>query len=552
MAENKNFRSPYAGRWVALIRGQIVAQGETVEQVLFAAKNFRYKEVPEIKFMSNFSDEILVFINTVRNSLTADNSAYLVGGAVRDILLNRPIHDLDFSVARDGLSLAKVVSNKLENSAFYPMDIKTDTGRVIVSLPTGKSQTLDFAGFRAATLEEDLRDRDFTINAIAMKLDTETLIDPLGGAKDLREKRLRACSEQSFSNDPVRILRAVRLAAAYGLTIESQTRKGMKESVSLLLNCSVERLRDEFFKILAGPKPETALRALSLLGVFEVFLPELQKMKDVSQSAPHVYDVWTHTLAVLRHMNDILAALAPEYSEERANADLFTGLLVLRLGRFREQIGKHYQTSLNPNRSMYSLLMMACLYHDVAKPETRTVEKNGRIRFLGHAEKGAHVVLQRGINLHCSNAEIDRLRDIVQYHMRIHDFVYRLIHQNEQPSKRAIYRFFRDTGSAGVDLVLLSLADTWATYEQTLNQEHWTACLDVCRLLLEAWYETPEIAVSPPSLLDGNELIKAINLKPGKVLGKMIEAIREAQAEGIVTTKEQALDYARRWLAEQN
>jgi UTP:GlnB (protein PII) uridylyltransferase len=196
--------------------------------------------------------------------------------------------------------------------------------------------------------------------------------------------------------------------------------------------------------------------------------------------------------------------------------------------------------------------LFAALYHDICKPETKTVEPDGRIRFLGHEEKGSQAVVRRGIALRLSNGEIDFLRTVVKNHMRIHDFTYRLVHQNEQPTRRAVYRFFRDTGMAGVALALLALADTRATYEQTLPQDHWAACLDTCRVLLEAWYETSEQVVSPPSLVNGDDLMSELGLKPGRVLGKLLEAIREAQAEGIIISREQAIDFSRRWLAGQN
>ncbi len=544
--------SPYAGRWVAILRGQVIAQGNSREQVLEAARRLRYKETPEVKFMSVLPTSISSYVECVRAALPDGNDAYLVGGVVRDLLLNRPIHDLDFAVSGNGLALARKVAESLPHAAFYALDEATDTGRVVIQPPEGPRIFLDFAAFRGEDLQADLRGRDFTINAIAMDLQTEKLIDPHGGALDLREKRLRACSPEAFTDDPIRILRGVRLAAGLGFTIETQTRQWMKDAVSLLGKPSPERFRDELFKILDGPRPETSLRALELLGGFQVPLPEIDTLTGVEQSAPHVYDVWTHTLAVLRHLNHILVALAPAYDEDRANADLYTGLLVLRLGRYRQQLGDYFGGPLNPERSMRSLLLFAALYHDICKPETKTIEPDGRIRFLGHEEKGSQAVVRRGIALRLSNGEIDFLRTVIKNHMRIHDFAYRLVHQNEQPTRRAIYRFFRDTGTAGVALVLLSLADTRAVYEQTLPQEHWAACLDVSRALLEAWYETSEQVVSPPSLVNGDDLMSELGLKPGSVLGKLLEAIREAQAEGILISREQALDFSRRWLAGQN
>ncbi len=154
----------------------------------------------------------------------------------------------------------------------------------------------------------------------------------------------------------------------------------------------------------------------------------------------------------------------------------------------------------------------------------------------------------RGRLLVLSNDEIDRLETIVKNHMRIHFFTNRLIGEGKPPSRRAIYRFFRQTGAAGVDICLLALADLRATYEQTLPQETWTACLDVVRTMLEAWFEKKEEQVTPPSLVDGDDVMREFSLQPGSLVGKLLEGIREAQAAGEITNREEALAFARKRL----
>ena len=533
--------SPYAGRWVARVRGRIVAQGGTPEQALQAAQTSRHKERPEIIYMPvPFSYSPL--IDRIRDVLP-DQEIYLVGGAVRDILLSRPSHDLDFALPSNGIALARRVANRLD-ADFMALDHERDTGRVIVTEANGARTFLDFATYRGNNLEEDLHARDFTINAIAFDPQTQTLIDPLNGAADLRAKVIRACSPTSVSDDPVRILRAVRQAAAFGFKIETETRKAMKQAASLLPKVSVERQRDELFRMLEGPKPDASLRALEILGVFPYLLPELSALKGVQQSAPHVYDVWEHTLSVLSHLEGILAALAPGYSADDTK-DLLTGLLTLRIGRFREQFGRHFAASLNTDRSVRAALFFAALYHDVQKPATKSVEPSGRIRFFDHDSKGADVVEERARAFNLSNDEVTRVRSIVQHHMRFHFFTSRLASEKQEPSRKAIYRFFRDAGEAGVDLVLLGLADLRGTQAVALSQETWGAALDVARIFLENYWERPQETVSPPRLLDGNELMAELGLTPGRIVGQCLEAIREGQATGKVDTREQAIELAR-------
>jgi len=538
--------SPYAGRWVARIRGKVIAQGSTPEEARRAAQTHRHKESPEIVFMPSFS--FPPFLTSVRETIPPDQEIYLVGGAVRDAFLGCESHDLDFSVPADGIKIARHVANKLKG-AFYPLDEERDTGRVVLSLDDGKRTLIDFATYRGADILADLRERDFTINAIAYKLNTEEILDPLNGAGDIRAKIIRACSSESFSNDPVRVLRAIRLAAGLGFKIDKETRQDMKQAAEGLRSASPERLRDELFRILDGPQPGTAMHALEMLGALPHILPELPALKGVEQPTPHVYDVWAHTLAVMNRLEEILAALAPGYDPE-STGDLFTGLLVLRLGRYREQFAAHFANPLTSERTLRALLFFVALYHDVAKPACKTVGDDGRIRFYGHDEQGTEMAAERANALHLSNDEIQRLRLIIRHHMRVHFHSNRMEAEGKTPSRKAIYRFFRDTGEAGVDLALLALADTRATRGHTLTQETWAATLDICRIFLENYWEKPTESVYPPRLLNGNEVMNEFDLRPGPRVGEVLEAVREAQATGKVSSREEALRFAQDWLSQ--
>lgn len=542
----------YAGRWIARVRGQVVAQGGTPEQARRAAQS-RFKETPEIVYMPypvplNFPP-ILISIRTV---LPEGVSIYLVGGAVRDVLLGRPVHDLDFALPANAIKTARRIADALSrvgsgsgaHGDFYALDVERDTGRVIATAENRERTIMDFAAFRGADLESDLLGRDFTVNAIALDLKDNSLHDPLNGAMDLKDRRLRQCSQSAMVDDPVRVLRGIRLAASFDFHILPETRAAMKAASGLLGKISPERLRDELIRIFDGPKPAACVRALDLLGALDQVLPELARLKGVEQIPPHVHDVWEHTLAVLSHLDGILAALAPAYDPTSAE-DLLNGLLVMRIGRFREQISAALVARLTSDRSSRGLLFLAALYHDVAKPQSKQTDETGQAHFWDHDQQGAEILEQRARMLALSNDEVQRLVTIVRNHMRIHFYTNRLVREAKPPSRRAIYRFFRDAGPAGVDLCVLALADLRATYEQTLPQETWAAALDVVRMLLEAWYEKKQEQVTPPSLVDGNDLMRALKLKPGALIGELLEAVREAQAMGNVSTREQALDLAR-------
>jgi len=538
----------YAGRWVARLRGRVIAQGGTPDQARHAAQS-RYKETPEIIFMA--TDFPLTFppiLDSVRLALPDDTTIYLVGGAVRDALLGRRIHDLDFVLEKDAIISARHVANSLK-ADFYPLDTERDTGRVIMTNEDGSRTLMDFAAYRGPDLEADILGRDFTLNAIAFNLKDKTLHDPLGGAMDLKEKRLRACSPSAFTDDPVRILRGIRLAANFGFHILLETRRAMKDAASLVGFISPERMRDEFFRLLDGLQPATCLRALDLLGALDKIFPELSTLKGVAQPPPHVHDVWEHSLAVVDHLEAIFTALSPDYNPDKAS-DLLNGLLVLRIGRYRQQIGEAFTRSLSSDRSVRSLLFLAALLHDVAKPVVKKVDDEGQMRFWGHDQQGAEMAASRGRALVLSNDETTRVETVVRNHMRILYHINRLEGEGKPPSRRAVYRFFRDSGPAGVDICLLALADLRATYEQTLPQETWAAALDVVRTMLENWFEKPTESIDPPQLVNGDDLMLALNLQPGKIIGDLLETLREAQAMGKISTREQALQMAREKLAE--
>ncbi|NJN79138.1 MAG: HD domain-containing protein [Anaerolineales bacterium] len=541
-AENKN---PYAGRWVAKLKGRIVAQGGTPQQALHASQATRHKEKPEIIFMP-MNISLPPLIQKIKDILPANQEIYLVGGAVRDLFLSRLSPDFDFALPSGGISLARKIANAL-NADFMALDNERDTGRVIVHENDSRI-FLDFATYRSAnpstgsgqSLEEDLLARDFTINAIAYNLKDDTLIDPTDGAKDIHAKIIRACSQTSFIDDPVRVLRGVRLAAAFDFTIDKQTREWMKQASPLIRGASIERVRDEIFKILNGNRISESIKALDMLGVLEHLMPELLKMKGVEQSSPHVFDVWTHTLAVLDYLNRIRLNL---YQEPPKNE--FAEALQNQLGKFCEQIHDHFSESLNIDRTHRSLLFFAALYHDVCKPDTKTIDENGRIRFFNHDVQGAKVIAERARSFNLSNDEVERLSVIIENHMRIHSFTSRLENHNELPTRRAIYRFFRDAGKAGIDLILLALADMRGTRDKEMTLKTWNIYLEVSKILLENYLEKPEETVAPPRLIDGNDLMKELNIKPSPLIGELLETIRESQAEGNIQTREQALDFAK-------
>lgn len=496
-------------------------------------------------------DEISARLNKpllqrIASRLPGDQTTYLVGGAIRDALLNRSFYDLDFVTPDNALKIAREVANEL-GGAYFPLDTRRKVARIVFiegdqSIErSGKLTRVDFSTFQGEDLTADLKGRDFTINAIAAEIHRlETLIDPLGGTTDLISKRLVACSPTALVDDPVRVLRAVRFSVDLDLSITPFTHNLIREATSRLPEVSVERLRDELFRILIQSQPSTSLRILERLGALEHILPEVCLLKGVEQSSPHVLDAFEHTLALLSWLENILQVVVGEYDPDRSG-NLAMGLAAVRLGRYREQLQEHFEFGLNPERSHRGLLFLAGLFHDAGKAATQKVDEEGKIRFTGHEQIGSKLIEKRGKALKLSNNENERLVTIVKHHMRPS----LLSHENDMPSRKAIYRFFRDTGAAGVDICILSLADMLATYGPTLPQERWARHLDVIRSLLDAWWTNKPDAISPAPLLGGDDLMSILNLPPGPEIGNFLEAIREAQAAGEINSREEAINLAK-------
>ena len=496
-------------------------------------------------------DEFLARINNpllrrIISLLPGDEPVYLVGGAIRDALLNRPNYDLDFVIPGSAMKLARKVADAL-GAAYFPLDTQRNIARLILEPemdsidPYGLPRRIDFSTYQGEDLIGDLKGRDFTINAMAVEVHhLQTLIDPLGGAMDLTKKHLKACSQNSIVNDPVRILRAIRFSVELELSIQPETLGLIRQSVDLIPEVSNERLRDELFRILEQSNPSTSLRILDKLNVLRYIMPELSELKDIQQSAPHIMDAWEHTLDVVVRLEKILEVLASVYDPDRAS-NLAMGLVAVRLGRYRQQLMDHFNKSLNPDRRQRSILFLAGVYHDVGKAKAQKTDENGKIRFIDHEQIGSRLVDKRGKALKLSNLEIERLMTIIKHHMRLS----LLSQSNELPSKKAVYRFFRDTGEAGVDICILSMADILATYGPTLPQERWIRHLDVIRELLNAWWEDRTERIYPTPLVNGDDLMEALDLAPGPMVGYLLEAISEAQVMGEIHNRQEAIRLAK-------
>jgi putative nucleotidyltransferase with HDIG domain len=533
--------SPYVGRWVALVRGRVAGVGRTADEATHAAHAARPKEKPELYFVYKDNWQELPLLRRLWSFIGQQGvEALLVGGAVRDGLLGRALHDLDFVVAGDAMVLAVAVSRAF-GGALVPLDRERDIARVALR-HRGRAFDLDFARRQGDDWVTDLRLRDFTVNAIAIDRAGHYL-DPLDGRGDLKAAQLRATHADALRDDPLRTLRAVRLVAELGLTIEPQTVAWIQRDAPLLPVAAAERIRDEFVRILDAPGACRHLALMAELELLKQVLPEAVALAQVQQSAPHQWDAWTHTRLTVAALEQILDVVMARHPIGGGAAILpvpgwVWGDLEQQLGPLRADLRLHLCQVVSDVRERRFVLKLAALLHDVGKSQTRTVGEDGRVHFYEHEALGVDVATRRLQALRFSSDEIALVRTVVAQHLRPGQLA-----QTRRLTRRAIYRYFKATGDVGVEIGLLSLADTLAIWGPTLSGKRWQRQLEVVTALLEAFFDQPQV-VCPAPLIDGHELMKALTLSPGPEVGRLLEAIREAQAIGTVKTREAALALA--------
>jgi poly(A) polymerase len=493
----------------------------------------------------NLEPEIVHLLQQTAQFFSAHHCrAYLVGGSVRDLLLNVPCTDWDIATDGDVPELARELANMLGG---YYAHMNDKACRITVK-DEQRETVLDIAPLRSVSIEEDLRLRDFTLNAIAVPLSEavqslalETplpLLDPLHGADDLEARCLRAVGDTTFQQDPLRMLRALRFMQRYQLTIEHSTDAMLTRDASLLTKVAAERIHDELYAILEPESATGRLRLLDRHGILTVLLPEFAPARGMPQPALHYWDVLEHSLETVRYFEHLVTLLQLSTAEiERSPLDLNgQGDLVAIQVLLREA---EQQGIFSLARVASPIMKLAALLHDIGKTATYTVTEEGNIHFYGHPQVGVPLAQQMMRRLSASTQDRRLVQQVVAHHMRpgqlSHDAV----------TQRAIRRYFVDLGPVGINVALVSLADHLAMRGPEPLTQSWQRHLATVRLLLNAYIRERE-SILPPRLIQADELLHRLHITPGPLVGHLLEAIAEAQADGSIHSKEEAL-----WLAEE-
>ena len=418
---------------------------------------------------------------------------YLVGGYIRDWLLGRESHDVDFAVGQHSLSLGRALADHLKGH-FVPLDRRRGIARV-VCYEGPETTYVDLTLLQGGTLAEDLRRRDFTINAIAHRVGEEEtcLIDPHGGREDMEGWLIRAVTPSVFIDDPLRLLRAVRLAAELEFTIEAQTEALLRQHASLIALSAVERIRYELVKILRPPGAPHWVRFLVDTGLLAPIVPPLER---------HIIPAM-ETFERAHRLITVLKGRKPGLFGFQA------------LAPFREDLVEHLSQRTNEERRLDVMQTKAALLCPL--PPDGVKEALMELRFSGH--------------------EVSRAQNIIAHWEKLSHF------RGLEISPSTMYRFFRETGDAGIESLLLALA------RESEDERRWQLAEGAAQLL-GAYFHHYEEVIYPLLLLDGYAVMRELDLEPGPQIGELLAALREAQAVGQVQTRKEALAFVRRLLVE--
>ncbi len=470
--------------------------------------------------MSSLSERLdsAPLVGLARRALRDRGDVWIAGGAVRDAALGREVTDLDLAVG-DPERAAKAIADAGDGHVFE-LSAEFATWRAVAR---DHAWQVDATALRGATIEADLAARDFTVGAVAVPLAGGEPVDPFGGLEDLERRLLRAVGEDSFRADPLRLLRAARLATDLGLEIDPGTASLARSQAALAAEPAGERQLAELRRLLGGPDPLRGLALLDELGLTAVVLPEVEALRGVEQGPNHHLDVLGHTLAVLERTLEVERDLERFAGERVADA---RALLA---------------EPLADEMSRGTALRFGALFHDIAKPQTKG-ERDGWVTFVGHDSVGAEVIGGICRRLRASSRLTRHLKALTQHHLRL-GF---MVHEAPLPPRR-VHEYLRATEPVAADVTLLTVADRLSARGSGpfATDEAIEAHLDLARQMLSAaldWHRDGP----PRPLLRGDELAAELGISPGPELGDLLADLEAAQYAGEVGTREQAIQRARR------
>lgn len=478
-------------------------------------------------------------------------NAYYVGGAVRNSLLKRWSGDVDITLPKQDVKPVALALGKKLNAAVFEMDAEFGVWRLVTRK---EGLQIDLCAWQGKTLKEDLLRRDFTFNSLAYPvtqpvqfclkkenkqtqillkgLQRAKIVDFSAGMQAVKERQIRLTSPRVFKEDPLRMLRVFRCSAELNFAIDPNVLKQIKKDASLIWRSAGERIQEELTRLFSTSKAYPNVLLMDDCGLLTALFPDLEAQRSCAKVYYGEGGVLSHTLAVFKRMEYLLEHLDKAFPK--------------------------YAKKLAPYAANKPLLKMAALLHDVAKPAT--AKKMGdRLRFFYHEERGARMAKTILEKLHYSRADIRLVCAVIGQHLRPSNLA-----SNDVITDRGAYHFFRDLGDAALVLLLLCWAD-YTSYvtdyqlkrimprsaermmsleraKKTANIGKTLRHMQVLSLLLSKFFDQPR-KMNPSRLITGKDVMQVLNLPPGPQIGALLEQVAEAQAEGKVLTRQDALDF---------
>ena len=445
------------------------------------------------------------------------NEGYLVGGSIRDLFTKNCVFcDRDISI-KGAENFARKIANKWDGT-FIELDNENKIYRVV--LPD-KINFLDISELQGNTIEEDLKRRDFTINAIAYDLDNDKFVDVTGGLNDLKNKVLRHIDDKNFEDDPLRILRAFRFYAVTGFSMTKELEDALKKYMPMALNPAKERINYEIMKLFGGDFASSALLKMDEFGLLEKIFPSVTEMKKVPPNTHHHLDLFHHVVETVRQI-EILYNEISGFEKEHLDAVDFGGF------------------------PRINHLKIAGFLHDIGKFSTWTIEESGRHRFIKHDDIGSKMVVPLLRDLKFSKKQIEYISCMIKNHIYPSNVIV-------APSlnDKVMMRYVRKMGDNVVDNIILAKADRLSARGVDITGEIVNTNISGLDKLLDFYLSKKDTLAPLPKLIDGREIMELLNIKPSPKLGEIINAVNEAQLNGDVLTHEDAVQFVLNWSFEE-
>ncbi len=478
-----------------------------------------------------FDSETELILTALIKNLEPDKKVYMVGGMVRDILMNRSVHDIDLSYCGNVRKYAKRVADSLEAS-FFMLNQKYQTARIIYPSQSGTKRWIDIVATRDEDILIDLAHRDFTVNAIAIDLQDRTkIIDPLNGSLDLRRKSLHVCRKDSLQNDPVRILRAIRLAVQFNWKISSETLLSIKNNASKLVDISPERKRDELFRIFDLPKASIAIRILSHLDLLKHCIPELNLYKK-----PEISKRIYQSIATIQELSRFSHLIIGNYSPDGV-MDIQEGELVLSLGRFREPLTAYFHANIHQDRSLNSLINFCVLYFGITQQSETALKQP---LYPGTLPENIDILVEQAAKtLVLSSAE---KKWMINFFKGI-EMVEEIIQKDLPLNPEASFLFFNRTKSSGVAVCIFFLANSLIKDRIKKTNDTWRKNLELSHYFLDAYFNHFDKWINPPVYINGHDVMNVLKINNGKEIGWWIRQLKIETIRGNIKNHKDAINF---------